>query len=44
VGIAFMVGFHIRVPKSSMDYFRMNLRVDNASRFWSSFKSTQTTY
>ncbi len=40
VGIA----FHIRVPKSSMDYFKMNLHVGIASRFWFSFKGTQTTY
>jgi predicted N-acyltransferase len=29
---------HLRLPKSPMDYFRMNLHAGIAYRFWSSFK------
>jgi hypothetical protein len=34
------LGLHIRLPKSPMDYFSMNLHASITSRPWSSFKGT----
>ncbi len=39
-GIALRLGFHLKLPTSPMDYFKMNLHVGIAFRPWSSFKGT----
>ncbi len=36
--------FHLKLFKSLMDYFRMNLHASIAYKPWFSFKGTQTTY
>jgi len=38
------LGFHLSLPKSPMDYFKMSLHVGIAYRHWFSFKGIQIRY